>query len=86
MARRIPFACSFCGKSRSRALRLIAGPGRVHICAECVTLCNAILAQEPPATPTPVSPEESRRPYEATWLRLLRAWLPGHWRLAPSQA
>jgi ATP-dependent Clp protease ATP-binding subunit ClpA len=36
-------ACSFCGKPGGDGLRLIAGPG-VRICAECVGLCNEILA------------------------------------------
>jgi hypothetical protein len=39
-------ACSFCGKPGGGGLRLVAGPG-VHICAECVGLCNEILAQDP---------------------------------------
>jgi hypothetical protein len=39
-------ACSFCGKPGRGGLRLVAGPG-VHICAECVGLCNEILAQDP---------------------------------------
>jgi hypothetical protein len=38
-------ACSFCGKPGGAGLRLIAGPG-VHICAECVGLCNQILAED----------------------------------------
>ena len=37
-------AWSFCGRSRDDSLRLIAGPG-VHICAECIGLCNEILAE-----------------------------------------
>jgi hypothetical protein len=37
--------CSFCGKPESAGLRLIAGPG-VRICAECVRLCNEILAEQ----------------------------------------
>ncbi len=44
-------ACSFCGKPRTAGLRLVAGPG-VHICAECIGLCNEILtirAGPPPA-------------------------------------
>jgi hypothetical protein len=36
-------ACSFCGKPGGTGLRLVAGPG-VYICAECVALCNEILA------------------------------------------
>ncbi len=38
-------ACSFCGKPRDAGLRLVAGPG-VYICAECIGLCNEILAQD----------------------------------------
>jgi len=40
-------ACSFCGKPRADSLRLIAGPG-VYICAECIGLCNEILAADEP--------------------------------------
>jgi ATP-dependent Clp protease ATP-binding subunit ClpA len=36
-------ACSFCGKLGGAGLRLVAGPG-VYICAECIGLCNEILA------------------------------------------
>jgi len=42
-------ACSFCGKPRTAGLRLVA---EVHICAECIGLCNEILiigAGPPPA-------------------------------------
>ena len=39
-------ACSFCGKPRASDLRLVAGPG-VYICAECIALCNEILADDP---------------------------------------
>jgi ClpX C4-type zinc finger/Clp amino terminal domain, pathogenicity island component len=42
--------CSFCGKPRSGALRLIAGPG-VYICAECISLCTEILAEPEPGQP-----------------------------------
>lgn len=37
--------CSFCGKSQGETKKLIAGPG-VHICNECVALCNEIIAEE----------------------------------------
>jgi hypothetical protein len=37
--------CSFCHKRHTEVNKLIAGPG-VHICDECVGLCNAILEQE----------------------------------------
>jgi ATP-dependent Clp protease ATP-binding subunit ClpX len=38
--------CSFCGKTQEQVHRMIAGPKDVHICDECVALCNAIIAEE----------------------------------------
>ena len=46
--------CSFCGKSQTNVKRLIAGPGRVFICDECVRLCQQIISEE--GAPTPVEP------------------------------
>ncbi|MEE8519614.1 MAG: ATP-dependent Clp protease ATP-binding subunit ClpX [Dehalococcoidia bacterium] len=46
--------CSFCGKSQTNVKRLIAGPGRVFICDECVRLCQQIISEE--GTPTPAEP------------------------------
>jgi ATP-dependent Clp protease ATP-binding subunit ClpX len=37
--------CSFCGKEAIEVRKLITGP-QVHICDECVSLCNEILAQD----------------------------------------
>ena len=37
--------CSFCGKEAIEVRKLITGP-QVHICDECVALCNEILAQD----------------------------------------
>ena len=36
--------CSFCGKPGEMAKKIISGPG-VHICDECVGVCNRILSQ-----------------------------------------
>jgi hypothetical protein len=47
--------CSFCGKEDKAVAKLIAGPG-VHICDECVALCNTILGDEPPGDGTPRMP------------------------------
>ncbi len=44
--------CSFCGKSSEQVQKLITGPA-VHICNECVGMCNEILA------------DDSRKPPEA---------------------
>jgi ATP-dependent Clp protease ATP-binding subunit ClpX len=53
------YRCSFCGKSQEQVRQLIAGPGGVYICDECVDLCSEIIAKEdeqeppmPPASPT----------------------------------
>ena len=40
------YRCSFCGKRQEQVHRLIAGPGGVYICGECVTLCSEIIAEE----------------------------------------
>ncbi|WP_460806119.1 ClpX C4-type zinc finger protein, partial [Nocardiopsis aegyptia] len=38
--------CSFCGKDQRQVRRLIAGPGHICICDECVGLCNEIVDEE----------------------------------------
>jgi hypothetical protein len=50
-----PSRCSFCGAAEDRVRKLIAGPA-VHICADCVEMCNDILAEsgETTASPPPV--------------------------------
>ena len=36
--------CSFCDKRQDQVEVLIAGPGGVAICTECVDFCNEIIA------------------------------------------
>src|ERR1700736_2704881 len=43
-----PLHCSFCLKSQHEVKKLIAGPGFIFICDECVGLCDAIVAGKPP--------------------------------------
>ena len=55
--------CSFCGKGQTSVKRLIAGPGRVFICDECVRLCQQIMTEEgsapkPPTLGKALSPVE----------------------------
>ncbi|MBI2193991.1 MAG: ATP-dependent Clp protease ATP-binding subunit ClpX [Planctomycetes bacterium] len=45
-ARRQSEFCSFCNKSYGMVERMIAGPGDVYICNECVEVCNTILREE----------------------------------------
>ena len=37
--------CSFCGKTDSQVKKLIAGPGGVFICDECVDVCKRVIAE-----------------------------------------
>ncbi len=46
------YICSFCGRGQEEVQRLIAGPGTVFICDECVALCSAIIAEESSADTT----------------------------------
>ncbi len=48
MDNRSDFQCSFCSKAQVQVKRLIAGPDRVFICDECVTLCSQIISDENP--------------------------------------
>ncbi len=44
--KRAQYHCSFCGKARDQVGRLIAGPGSVYICDECIALCREIIEEE----------------------------------------
>jgi alkylhydroperoxidase/carboxymuconolactone decarboxylase family protein YurZ len=47
------YQCTFCGKSQEQVHRLIAGPGGVYICNECIDLCREIIEEEQAHTPSP---------------------------------
>ncbi len=51
--KRTQYHCSFCGKSRDQVRRLIAGPGSVYICDECIELCREIIEEESGGSTTP---------------------------------
>ena len=52
------YQCSFCGKSQEQVHRLIAGPGGVYICNECIDLCREIIEEEQART----EEEQARTP------------------------
>src|SRR5919204_6634310 len=52
------YQCSFCGKSQEQVHRLIAGPGAVYICNECIDLCREIIENEQART----EEEQARTP------------------------
>lgn len=58
------FACSFCGKTQQDVGTLIAGPS-VHICDECVDLCDQIIThkniEESEAVPGPANNSSAER-------------------------
>ena len=48
------YQCSFCGKSQTDSNRLVAGPGRVFICYECVRVFQQVIDEEKaPPSPKP---------------------------------
>jgi ATP-dependent Clp protease ATP-binding subunit ClpX len=52
---RVQYHCSFCGKNQDQVRRLIAGPGAVYICDECVDLCREIIDEETGTASTPTA-------------------------------
>ena len=64
---RTQYHCSFCGKNQDQVNRLIAGPGSVYICNECVKLCQDIINEEesPSSTNEPVQEEQEA---EFSWI------------------
>ncbi|MGE0226925.1 MAG: ATP-dependent Clp protease ATP-binding subunit ClpX [Dehalococcoidia bacterium] len=57
---RVQYHCSFCGKNQDQVKRLIAGPGAVYICDECVELCQEIINEETQAAGK--TPARGQRP------------------------
>src|SRR6266540_1548780 len=53
---RISYTCSFCSKNQDQVRRLIAGPGAVYICDECVELCREIIQEDSGSTVRPKQP------------------------------
>ena len=52
--------CSFCGKTRSQVSKLIAGPGGVYICDECVHACSDMIDE------VDLEPQEDAEPEEGS--------------------
>jgi len=56
---RSTYHCSFCGKSQDQVQRLIAGPGGVYVCDECIGLFRVQDDQERAEHDTVLSTKES---------------------------
>ena len=65
---KVPYRCSFRGKSQEQVRKLIAGQG-VYICDECIHLCQEIIEEEmleaPKAKPSATKLPDPRRIKEA---------------------
>ena len=60
--------CSFCGRPRSAVKTLIAGPGDLNICDECVDICHAMVrrpdAKAGAPEPSPAARLQVPKPHE----------------------
>ena len=45
-------SCAFCGKGVGQVDKIVTGPSSVHICNECVSLCNEVLEEEDKRKPS----------------------------------
>ena len=58
---KVPYRCSFCGKSQEQVRKLIAGQG-VYICDECINLCQEIIEEEMLEAPARPKPQAAKLP------------------------
>jgi ATP-dependent Clp protease ATP-binding subunit ClpX len=58
---KVPYRCSFCGKSQEQVRKLIAGQG-VYICDECINLCQEIIEEEMLEAPSKARPQQQKLP------------------------
>ncbi len=73
---RTTYTCSFCGKNQDQVRRLIAGPGAVYICDECVELCREII-QEDKSSPAKAKVPLQRIPPPKTIYQQLSEYVVG---------
>jgi ATP-dependent Clp protease ATP-binding subunit ClpX len=59
--------CSFCRKKQSEVAYVIAGPGGVAICDECVALCSEIMADELMADELPERNDRATKARRSRW-------------------
>src|SRR3990167_4183915 len=64
------YACSFCAKNQDQVRRLIAGPGAVYICDECVELCREIIQEEKSTRTRPKVPLQRVPPPKVIYQQL----------------
>jgi ATP-dependent Clp protease ATP-binding subunit ClpX len=67
---RTTYTCSFCGKNQDQVRRLIAGPGAVYICDECVELCREIIQEDKSSPAKPKVPLQRVPPPKVIYQQL----------------
>jgi ATP-dependent Clp protease ATP-binding subunit ClpX len=67
---RTSYVCSFCGKNQDQVRRLIAGPGSVYICDECVELCREIIQEDKSSPSRPKVPLQRLPPPKVIYQQL----------------
>ncbi|MEO8457439.1 MAG: ATP-dependent Clp protease ATP-binding subunit ClpX [Chloroflexota bacterium] len=67
---RVSYNCSFCGKNQDQVRRLIAGPGAVYICDECVELCREIIQEDSGSQVKPKTPLQRIPPPKVIYQQL----------------
>jgi ATP-dependent Clp protease ATP-binding subunit ClpX len=67
---RTTYTCSFCGKNQDQVRRLIAGPGAVYICDECVDLCREIIQEDKSSPSRPKVPLQRVPPPKVIYQQL----------------
>ena len=67
---RATYTCSFCGKNQDQVRRLIAGPGAVYICDECVELCREIIQEDKSSPARPKVPLQRLPPPKVIYQQL----------------
>ena len=70
---KVPYRCSFCGKSQEQVRKLIAGQG-VYICDECINLCQEIIEEEMLDAPR-AKPQAAKLPNPAQIKRALDSYV-----------
>lgn len=73
---RLQYHCSFCGKSQEQVRRLVAGPGAVYICNECIELCREIINEDSGTSQRPTA-DTSKVPTPKHIYDLLSAYVIG---------
>ncbi len=72
--------CSFCGKGETRSNRLVAGPGRVFICYECVRSTKQVIDQNAAAASRRTKVRRRRPPVPRQLTELLDNYVIGQQR------